>query len=201
MSPVLSSPATVRHPMPSGEAAPAMVADAPFQGILVPGLQGSDARHWQTRWRQHMPWLRQLAAPTVDADRLDHWQTALAQALSGIHQPALLIAHGFGCQASVRYAIDHPEQVAGLLLVAPVPAPVAGSGQPSGPLPVPTRVIASTTDPWMDLADSRELARHWGAAFRNGGDLGHINSASGMGEWRRGLDDLRWLLAQRPVRA
>lgn len=194
MPSALSSPATVRH-------AVLHPPEAPFEGVLVPGLHGSDAHHWQTHWHHHQPWLRTLHMADWHRPRLDAWQRALDQALEGIRKPAVLIAHSFGCLASAVYATHHPEKVAGLLLVAPAWPRGPGLEPPAGPLPVPARIIASTTDPWMDLADSRDLARRWGAAFRNGGDLGHINSVSGIGEWRRGLEDLRWLLAQRSVRA
>jgi len=196
MSPALSSPATVRH---AATPSSAMPAEVPFEGVLVPGLHGSDAHHWQTHWHHHQPWLRTLPVSDWRRPRLDVWQRALDQALSGITAPAVLIAHGFGCLASAVCATRHPQHVAGLLLVAPAWPRGPGLEPPGGPLPVPARIIASTTDPNMNLAESRELARRWGAAFRNGGDLGRINSVSGVGEWRRGLEDLRWLLAQRAL--
>ena len=193
MSVVLSTPAAAQ-PAP----APRPVTDdAPFQGILVPGLHGSDERHWQSRWRQHMPWLRDLELTDWRRPDLDLWRGALDRALAPLPEPAVLIAHSFGCLACVHYAARRPDRVAGLLLVAPACPDPRILDDLARPLPVPARVIASTTDPWMTLEDSRALARQWGAAFRNGGDLGHINSASGIGEWRQGLEDLRWLLTQR----
>ncbi|MCC4309181.1 alpha/beta fold hydrolase [Alcanivorax marinus] len=194
MSVVLSTPAARALPA----TAPRPVKDdAPFQGLLVPGLHGSDERHWQSRWRQHMPWLHELKMEDWQRPDPALWESALERALAPLPEPAVLIAHSFGCLACAGYAARRPDRVAGLLLVAPAcPEPLT-LDDPSGPLPVPARVIASTTDPWMTLDDSRALARRWGAAFRNGGDLGHINTASGIGEWRQGLEDLRWLLTQR----
>lgn len=197
MSAVVSPPVDVARRAPARPRVRSVQDDAPFQGILVPGLNGSDEHHWQSRWREHMPWLRPIELDDWRHPDLNLWLAALERALAPLAEPALLIGHSFGSLACAAYAAARPEKVAGLLLVAPAcPAPLE-IGDLAGPLPVPARVIASTTDPWMELEDSRRLARHWGAAFRNGGDLGHINAASGVGEWRQGLQDLRWLLTQR----
>ncbi|WP_194865345.1 RBBP9/YdeN family alpha/beta hydrolase [Alloalcanivorax profundimaris] len=197
MSAVVSPPVDVARRAPARPRVRSVQDDAPFQGILVPGLNGSDEHHWQSRWREHMPWLRPIELDDWRHPDLNLWLAALERALAPLAEPALLIGHSFGSLACAAYAAARPEKVAGLLLVAPAcPAPLEIEDL-AGPLPVPARVIASTTDPWMELEDSRRLARHWGAAFRNGGDLGHINAASGVGEWRQGLQDLRWLLTQR----
>ncbi|MBF5057002.1 alpha/beta hydrolase family protein [Alcanivorax sp. 521-1] len=193
----MSPPVDVARRAPARPRVRSVQDDAPFQGILVPGLNGSDEHHWQSRWREHMPWLRPIELDDWRHPDLNLWLAALERALAPLAEPALLIGHSFGSLACAAYAAARPEKVAGLLLVAPAcPAPLEIEDL-AGPLPVPARVIASTTDPWMELEDSRRLARHWGAAFRNGGDLGHINAASGVGEWRQGLQDLRWLLTQR----
>lgn len=197
MSAVVSPPVDVARRAPARPRVRSVQDGAPFQGILVPGLNGSDEHHWQSRWREHMPWLRPIELDDWRHPDLNLWLAALERALAPLAEPALLIGHSFGSLACAAYAAARPEKVAGLLLVAPAcPAPLEIEDL-AGPLPVPARVIASTTDPWMELEDSRRLARHWGAAFRNGGDLGHINAASGVGEWRQGLQDLRWLLTQR----
>lgn len=169
----------------------------PFQGILIPGLHGSDQQHWQSHWHHHMPWLRRIELSHWQQPDANLWHDAIDRAIVGLDQPAILIAHSFGCLAAAGWTDRHPDRVAGLLLVAPAGPASARRPARHRPLPVPARVIASTSDPWIDIGESRELARRWGAAFRNGGDLGHINTAAGVGEWRQGLDDLRWLLAQR----
>ncbi|WP_101674686.1 RBBP9/YdeN family alpha/beta hydrolase [Alloalcanivorax mobilis] len=174
------------------------MAPVPFEGILIPGLYGSDEGHWQSLWQAHMPWLRRIELESWECADLDAWQDAIEHANHDLEEPAVLIAHSFGCIAAAAWVRRHPDRVAGLLLVAPAwPDADTRPGDRPDPLPVPARIIASTSDPWMDIDETRALARRWGAAFRNGGDLGHINTAAGVGEWRQGLDDLRWLLAQR----
>lgn len=173
--------------------------NAPFHGLLVPGLHGSDPDHWQQRWQTHLPWLHSLTLPDWQNTELAFWLDRLDLAADALPSPFVLIAHGFGCVAAAHWTATRPRRVAGLLLVAPA-LPETSPRRLPAPLTVPARLVASTSDPWMSLDEARRLARDWGCAFRNGGDLGHINSASGIGEWRRGFEDLRWLLSQRVSR-
>ena len=62
--------------------------------------------------------------------------------------------------------------------------------QANGWLPVPRRtlpfrsmVAASTNDPLGSLDRVTQLASNWGSELVNVGALGHINPASGFGEW------------------
>jgi predicted alpha/beta hydrolase family esterase len=54
-------------------------------------------------------------------------------------------------------------------------------------------VVASNDDPYCDLKRARVFARAWGSVFVAIGGAGHINAASGLGDWKRGrslLDEL-----------
>ena len=57
---------------------------------------------------------------------------------------------------------------------------------PLARLPFPATVIASSDDPYVTLARARAFAAAWGAAFVDAGALGHINAASGLGDWPAG---------------
>jgi predicted alpha/beta hydrolase family esterase len=63
---------------------------------------------------------------------------------------------------------------------------------PLARLPFPATVIASRDDAYVTLARARQFARAWGAAFVDAGAIGHINAASGLGDWPAGR---RWLRA------
>jgi predicted alpha/beta hydrolase family esterase len=54
-------------------------------------------------------------------------------------------------------------------------------------------VIASANDPWVSLERAQYFAENWGSTFINIGDAGHINAASGHGEWPEGLRLLQQL--------
>lgn len=56
---------------------------------------------------------------------------------------------------------------------------------PRGKLPFPSIVAASSNDPLTRLDRARELAQAWGSRFVELGEVGHLNPASGYGEWPR----------------
>jgi len=58
---------------------------------------------------------------------------------------------------------------------------------PTNPLPFPSIVVASTSDPLVSLDRARGFAADWGSHFLPAGDAGHINTASGHGPWPEGL--------------
>ncbi|HET9599763.1 MAG TPA: alpha/beta hydrolase [Anaeromyxobacteraceae bacterium] len=57
--------------------------------------------------------------------------------------------------------------------------------------------MASEDDPYVAPARARLFAERWGSVFVSAGPAGHLNSASGLGEWPRGLE-LLLELAGRP---
>ena len=57
---------------------------------------------------------------------------------------------------------------------------------PCQPLPVPTTLVASRTDPWMPFGSSVNWSRAWGSQLVDLGEAGHINIASGHGPWPLG---------------
>jgi predicted alpha/beta hydrolase family esterase len=63
-------------------------------------------------------------------------------------------------------------------------------------LPFPAALVASTSDPYMDIPAARSLARRWGAVFVNAGDCGHINVDSGHGPWPEGRELLTSFMSQ-----
>jgi predicted alpha/beta hydrolase family esterase len=48
-------------------------------------------------------------------------------------------------------------------------------------------VVASTDDLYVALERAEEFARAWGSELVNIGPAGHVNSASGMGDWPMGF--------------
>jgi predicted alpha/beta hydrolase family esterase len=58
---------------------------------------------------------------------------------------------------------------------------------PRDPLPFPSMLIASTTDPFCSVERAAEFASCWGSDFHLAGEAGHINVASGHGPWPEGL--------------
>ena len=164
----------------------------------MPGLRGHVDDHWQTRLAAKLP--DAVVVPSFGRDKRD-----LAGRVADLHRvihdaeaPVTIVAHSAGC-ADDR-AVGAPARPAGpgaLLatppdLARPLPAqyPTLRELEESGWLPVPRArlpfpsiVAASTNDPLGDFENVRSLAEAWGSHFIDVGPVGHLNPASGHGEW------------------
>jgi predicted alpha/beta hydrolase family esterase len=166
-----------------------------FQVILVPGLHDSGPDHWQSRWqRAHPEFWRVRQADWSDPD-LPAWAARLDHIRGLDPRPALLVAHSFGCLASMVSIAAYPRGVAGALLVAPADPDKFGVAGllPSQPVGCPTLVISSRDDPWMSAGQAALWARRWGSEVHDAGALGHINAESGLGDWPFGQKRLQLL--------
>ncbi|PKP63509.1 MAG: hypothetical protein CVT86_05015 [Alphaproteobacteria bacterium HGW-Alphaproteobacteria-8] len=161
--------------------------------LLVPGLDGSPAPHWQAWWAARDPQAVLLRQDDFGAPDPAAWELRLATALYA-HPGALVVAHSLGAILTVRVAARWPQlSISAALLVAPadVERPhdrrIAGFGPiPRRRLAFPAVVAASRTDPWMTLHRARRFAGAWGAALVDLGDVGHVNVESGHGPWPQG---------------
>jgi predicted alpha/beta hydrolase family esterase len=72
---------------------------------------------------------------------------------------------------------------ASLLFGGAVADAVGFSPLPLDPLPFPSIVVASEDDKNLSLRRARQLAAASGSTLVNIGRNGHINSASGIGQW------------------
>jgi predicted alpha/beta hydrolase family esterase len=179
--------------------------------LIVPGLGDSGAGHWQTAWeRQRHDCLRVQLGMWDDPVR-NVWISRIGQVVSATQGPVVLVAHSLGCQAVLWWARllgnAVPGNVVGALLVAPPDVDRSDAPDvlrrfaptPQTLLPFPTTVVASSDDPWCDADRAEELAARLGAEFVLLEGEGHINAASGLGDWSEGQDLLERLLDARPV--
>jgi predicted alpha/beta hydrolase family esterase len=163
--------------------------------LLIPGWHGSPEGHWQTIW-ERSGWrgaTRIEQRDWVAAERAE-WVRGVEDAVAG---RVVLVAHSLGVLTVAHWAAESGKTgcVAGAFLVAPpdaesvatFPAALASfANVPMGRLPFPTLVAGSETDPYARLERVEEMARGWGARFVNVGAAGHVNVASGHGEWAEG---------------
>ncbi len=175
--------------------------------LIVPGLGGSGPEHWQTRWEALYPLTLRVAQRDWDKPEPEAWLEVLGAAIEAAREPTVLVAHSLGC-ALVAHAAQRPfaAQISAALLVAPAdvdspahtPAETRGfAPMPMIPLPFPAAVVASEDDPYVTLARARGFAAAWGATFVDAGPRGHLNAASGLGDWPDGRRYLEALLAAR----
>ena len=170
--------------------------------LTLPGWQNSGPDHWQSRWEALYGDQRVEQHDWVTPLRGD-WQMQLESTLLEQTGPVVLVAHSMGCALVGAWAAfsKNTHRVRAALLVAPgdlEQAPEVAhlhSWQPMvlQPLPFPALLVGSQNDPYCSLERARYFAGRWGAKFLDYGPQGHINAASGLGDWpegRRLLDEL-----------
>ena len=162
--------------------------------LLVPGYQNSGPGHWQSLWEGAHGDIHRVEMPNWEFPRKAEWVEALDDAVAACAEPPILVGHSLGSLAIVHWAASHQREVRGALLATPADverpdalALLRGFGPiPRETLPFPAIVAASSNDPFMALDRARGLALDWGARFVDLGPRGHLNDASGHGEWPLG---------------
>ena len=164
--------------------------------VIVPGLHGSGAEHWQS-WLQHqVDGAVRVEQDEWSAPDLERWSERVADTLAALGPgPHVVVAHSFGCLATVRAAARDPAlDIAQVLLVAPAEPHRfdIASVLPQSQLAPRSCVVASDNDPWMSATQAHGWALRWGSDWINLGNAGHINVDSGYGpfplarEWAAG---------------
>lgn len=157
--------------------------------VTVPGLHGSEGAHWQSWLERQFSRSLRVEQPDWEAPNLDGWARTVGELLSQERGPFVIAAHSYGCLATAHALArsGSGSGVAGILFVAPAsPEKFIAVGRFAAQrLNVPSILIGSESDPWMQAGDAHELARRLGSAFVNLGAAGHINTAAGFGPWPR----------------
>jgi len=174
--------------------------------LLVPGLRQHDPNHWQTLLQRKLPnaaCVPRMAADDPDRLSCDAWVEMLDRSIGAIAGDVVLVAHSAGCAIVAHWARRHTRAIKGALLATPAelseplppPYPDLDTLRSNGWLPLPRHalpfrsiVAASTNDPLGKFDRVAELAAHWGSDIVVIGALGHLNPASGFGEWPQAED-------------
>lgn len=179
--------------------------------LIVPGLYGSELQHWQS-WMEHkLPNTIRVEQEDWDNAILSVWANQILHYIDQLSGRVWIIAHSFGCLASVYAANKRPERIAGAMFVVMAdPASFNSKGfvrgepyittidsvstyLPKQPLGFPSVVVSSSNDPWMKVEKAELWADSWQSRFINIGAAGHINVASGFGAWPQGLQIFKQL--------
>ena len=183
--------------------------------LIVPGLRDAVALHWQTlleaKLRAQGRPVVALTPPGREGLQCAARVAAIDDAVRAIDAPVVIVAHSAGCVMVAHWAQRTRRRIRGALLagnltrVLPkgVDATVdpktgeeprifgeirrAGGWLPVPRTPLPFRsiVAASSNDPLGDHDRIAELAEAWGSERVDLGAVGHLNPASGYGEWPR----------------
>ncbi|WP_439535559.1 RBBP9/YdeN family alpha/beta hydrolase [Methyloversatilis sp.] len=168
--------------------------------LVVPGLNGSGPAHWQS-WIEALIGAQRVEQDDWTRPDIDLWSARVEQAIVAQARPVWLVAHSFGCLASMVAASRQADRIAGALLVAPASPDKFGitARIPDTPFPFPTVLAASRNDPWMTFMSAMHWADRWGARLVDLGEAGHVNTESGHGPWPAGLELFSQLQASAPV--
>jgi len=176
--------------------------------VIVPGLRAHVPEHWQTHLQAQLP--NAVSMAPLEHERLSSSAQvqALELTLKEISGPVILVAHSGGVITVAHWAQQHRRPIHGALLAAPAyfEAPLP-EGYPSGevllnngwlplprtPFPFPSIVAVSDNDPLGGKDDVVAMARTWGSRIVEIGAVGHLNPASGFGEWAQALPLIRSL--------
>jgi predicted alpha/beta hydrolase family esterase len=178
--------------------------------LIVPGLRDHVPEHWQTLLEQRLP--NAVSVPRMESDKLScaAWVAKLDESLARLGEPPILVAHSAGVMIVAHWAQKHDRPIRGALLATPpdfesplpegypTPQTLRQNGWlpiPRARLPFPSIVAASTNDPLGRIEQIAALASAWGSRFVDLGDVGHLNPASGHGEWPQAQEFIRELAA------
>jgi len=172
--------------------------------FIVPGLGNSGEEHWQTYFEKSDNRFQRINQQEWNAPACIDWIRTIENAIADYEpETVVLIGHSLGCLAIAHWAARYGKKIKGALLVAPSDFEAPQYTFPAtGFAPIPkdnlnfkTIVVASTNDVWVSPQRAKYFADCWGSAFISIGDAGHINAASGFGQWPQGLEILKktWL--------
>jgi predicted alpha/beta hydrolase family esterase len=167
--------------------------------VLVPGLRGHVEDHWQTRLAASLPGARMVTPLGRTNAGLRARVTMLDHVVQQVAGPVILVAHSAGVLVTAHWAAQYsPTRVVGALLATPatlateLPAEYPSIEElrahgwlpiPRQPLPFPSIVAASSNDPLANPVRLGSLAASWGSRVHDLGAVGHLNPASGFGDW------------------
>jgi uncharacterized protein len=165
--------------------------------VMVPGYTNSGPEHWQTRWQRKLSTARRVEQDDWHSPTRAAWTSRLRETVEACRRPVVLVAHSLGVITVVQAApLLPPEAVRGAFLVAPadvedpdvIPAMDPSFAPiPRDPLPFPSLLVASRSDPYCSYERAEDLAFAWGSALLDTGEAGHLNMESGYGPWPEGL--------------
>jgi predicted alpha/beta hydrolase family esterase len=139
------------------------------------------------------------------APEREAWVGRIIEAAVQSTRPVVLVAHSLGVAAVAHMAKRIPKGfLSGAFLVAPADVDhvqdwpetsgLTLDGEANGfaplpldPLPFPSVLVASTTDPYCRIERAKAFAEAWGATLVDAGEVGHIDGESGHGPWPEGV--------------
>ncbi len=167
--------------------------------LIIPGLRDHVPGHWQTLLEERLSTFRSV--PPLETNKLNLAAriAAIQQTIDDIDGHVIVVAHSGGTIMFTHWAQRYStEKILGALLAVPpdfekpLPTgyPAIDELNENGWLPVPRTslpfrsiVTVSENDPLGDIVAVTALAKAWNSEVVNLGEVGHLNPASGYGDW------------------
>lgn len=171
--------------------------------LIIPGLREHVPDHWQTLLAAKLTKVRTVPPLTIDKFSCTARVDAIQKVIDEIDGPIIVVAHSAGVAMFIHWAKKFDRPIKGALLAtAPdldKPLPEAYPNMdvlrangwlpvPRLPLRFPSFVVASENDHLASLPSVVGMARDWGSELLNAGNVGHLNPASGFGDWPLAID-------------
>lgn len=159
--------------------------------LVAPGLPRRIAAGWAPRG----PAFVEVGQGDWQRPDLDAWAGAIAAAAAQASRPAVVVAEGFGCLATVQAAALRPGVIAGALLLAPADPAALGLDERLWDLApdFPSVLVAGEDEAGLSPAGAWQWALRWNSQFASLGRerrrLGRPDQAQGD----NGLDLLEQL--------
>jgi len=168
--------------------------------VFVPGLREHVPDHWQTLLQARVA--KSACVPRLGKGVLSctAWVEAIDRTIASVEGPVVLAGHSAGVIMIAHWARLYRRPVRGAILATPpdlereLPAgyPSRQALEQNGWMPIPSDalpfesiLVASANDPLCTFERAAEFAMGWNARFESAGAVGHLNPASGFGEWPR----------------
>lgn len=174
--------------------------------IIVPGVGGSDYDHWQSWLQRQLISCSRVQQKDWNNPVLNEWVGNFVDTIALVNTSVQVVAHSFGCLTTIAAIDQYPElskKIEKLILVAPAnPARFGENGFARDSvghyadyfhqikLTIPTELMISENDPWLNYQDALILAQAWNVRANNLGHVGHINVESGFGPFPELYDHL-----------
>lgn len=172
--------------------------------LLIPGIGNSGPKHWQSHWEAMHSHTTRVQQSDWDNPDCDTWVEQLELAVRAAPVPPVLVAHSLGCLVVCSWASKSNLPIKAALLVA-VPDPLgplfpkAANGFKNLPTQIGQRrlmMVSSNDDPFSTPLYTQQRVTTWNTEHIALGAKGHINAASGLGDWSYGWQLVEKLLSE-----
>jgi predicted alpha/beta hydrolase family esterase len=170
--------------------------------LVLAGLGNSGEDHWQSHLERKFPDFHRIRQKEWNLPVCKEWiHTLDLEVMKYSPENVILVAHSLACATICFWAAKYKRKIKGALLVGPSdteadsypPGTTGFTPVPLNKLPFRTIVVMSTNDPYVSTARALLFAEKWNSELVNIGKAGHINVASGYGEWEECLSLLKGL--------